>query len=61
MHASTFGGNPIAARAGIATFEMIEQEHLLARALELSDQFRTRLDSAAGSLPRDPRSAGASA
>ncbi len=25
MHAATFGGNPIAARAGIATLEMIEQ------------------------------------
>ncbi len=25
MHAATFGGNPIAARAGIAAIEMIEQ------------------------------------
>ena len=29
MHAATFGGNPIAARAGIATIEMIEDEDLL--------------------------------
>jgi acetylornithine/succinyldiaminopimelate/putrescine aminotransferase len=31
MHAATFGGNPIAARAGIATIEMIESEGLLER------------------------------
>jgi acetylornithine/N-succinyldiaminopimelate aminotransferase len=43
MHASTFGGNPIAAAAGIATLEMIEQQGLLERATQLGDQFRTRL------------------
>ena len=32
MHAATFGGNPIAARAGIATIETIEQDGLLERA-----------------------------
>lgn len=42
MHAATFGGNPIAARAGIATLEMIEQEGLLAAAGSLADVFRTR-------------------
>ena len=30
MHACTFGGNPIAARAGLASIEMIERENLLA-------------------------------
>ena len=43
MHAATFGGNPIAARAGIATLEMIEQENLLERAKKISELFRTRL------------------
>ena len=43
MHASTFGGNPIAARAGIATLETIEEDHLLEQAREISDQFRQRL------------------
>jgi predicted acetylornithine/succinylornithine family transaminase len=43
MHAATFGGNPIAARAGIATLEMIEQEGLLENARQLGDLFRTRL------------------
>jgi acetylornithine/N-succinyldiaminopimelate aminotransferase len=51
MHASTFGGNAIAARAGIATLETIEQDHLLERAMELSDQFRARLDALQAACP----------
>jgi predicted acetylornithine/succinylornithine family transaminase len=43
MHAATFGGNPIAARAGIAAIEMIESENLLENARQLSEQFRSRL------------------
>ncbi len=43
MHAATFGGNPIAARAGIATIETIEDEGLLERASELGAGFRERL------------------
>ncbi len=42
MHAATFGGNPIAARAGIATLEAIEQEGLLDNAKQLGDLFRHR-------------------
>ncbi|HEV7224232.1 MAG TPA: aspartate aminotransferase family protein [Pirellulales bacterium] len=44
MHAATFGGNPIAARAGIAALEMIEQENLLENARKISDIFRDRLE-----------------
>lgn len=47
MHAATFGGNPIAARAGIAALEMIEQENLLENARKLSDVFRSRLEALA--------------
>ncbi len=43
MHAATFGGNPIAARAGIAALEMIEQEDLLAHTRKLGELFRQRL------------------
>ena len=43
MHAATFGGNPIAARAGIATLEMIEQDGLLEHARQLGELFRRRL------------------
>jgi predicted acetylornithine/succinylornithine family transaminase len=39
MHASTFGGNPIACRAGLAAVEMIEEEGLLARAGEIACRF----------------------
>ncbi len=44
MHAATFGGNPIAARAGIAAIEMIEQEQLLEHGLAMSQLFEQRLE-----------------
>lgn len=44
MHAATFGGNPIAARAGIATLEMIEQEGLLESASTLAEVFQSRFE-----------------
>jgi acetylornithine/N-succinyldiaminopimelate aminotransferase len=57
MHAATFGGNPIAARAGVAALEMIEQENLLEHARELGDVFRERLEALRGQcdLIRDVR------
>jgi acetylornithine/succinyldiaminopimelate/putrescine aminotransferase len=51
MHAATFGGNPIAARAGIAAIETIEQEGLLERASQLGRRFRQRLQPLAEDLP----------
>lgn len=42
MHAATFGGNPIAARAGLAAVEMIEQQSLLERGKRLGELFRNR-------------------
>ena len=47
MHAATFGGNPIACRAALATIETIEADGLLERAAELggnsaSDSNRSR-------------------
>jgi acetylornithine/succinyldiaminopimelate/putrescine aminotransferase len=47
MHAATFGGNPIAARAGIATLEMIEQEGLLENAKQLGELFKQRFEALA--------------
>ena len=44
MHAATFGGNPIAARAGIAAIEMIENEGLLAHVGTAASIFRERLE-----------------
>lgn len=48
MHAATFGGNPIAARAGLAAIEMIEQENLLQQARQIGNVFRHRLDELRG-------------
>lgn len=47
MHACTFGGNPIAARAGLATIETIESEGLLEHTRLMAKQFRERLESLA--------------
>jgi len=43
MHAATFGGNPVAARAGVAAIEMIEKQDLLAAAQRLGEIFQQRL------------------
>jgi len=51
MHAATFGGNPLAARAGIATIEAIEQDGLLQRAVELGALFRHQLEPLVGTVP----------
>ncbi|QDS97976.1 aspartate aminotransferase family protein [Adhaeretor mobilis] len=51
MHAATFGGNPLAAAAGIATLETIEQDGLLERAKALSKRFQDRLSPLVDELP----------
>ena len=50
-HASTFGGNPLACAAGIATFEAIEKENLLANARDVGEHARKRLESMKASYP----------
>src|SRR5262249_14350284 len=40
----TFGGNPIACRAALATIETIEADNLLERADTLGQRFRERLE-----------------
>jgi len=42
MHAATFGGNPIAAVAGLATIETIDRDNLLEAAKRLGEIFRER-------------------
>jgi predicted acetylornithine/succinylornithine family transaminase len=51
MHAATFGGNPIAARAGIATLETIEREGLLARCKQVGERFQAKLSPLVEELP----------
>jgi len=42
-HASTYGGNPVAAASALATMEVIENEGLLAQATETGDYIQSRL------------------
>lgn len=60
MHASTFGGNPIAAAAGIAMIETIEADGLLAHAAQIGDYLQGKLRSLAEEFDfvREVRGAG---
>ncbi|MGC8639275.1 MAG: aspartate aminotransferase family protein [Isosphaeraceae bacterium] len=51
MHASTFGGNPIACRAGLAAIETIENDGLLERGLAVGERFRKQFQSLRAELP----------
>jgi predicted acetylornithine/succinylornithine family transaminase len=51
MHASTFGGNPIACRAGLATVETIEQDGLLERGRAIGERFRRHLEAVRAERP----------
>lgn len=44
MHAATFGGNPIAAAAGIAAIETIDEQNLLPEAVRIGDLFKQRME-----------------
>jgi acetylornithine/N-succinyldiaminopimelate aminotransferase len=46
-HGSTFGGNPVACAAGLATLKFIEENRLVERSAALGDYFRRRLTEAA--------------
>jgi len=55
MHASTFGGNPIACRAGLATVETIEEEGLLERAVAIGERFRGQFEALQREIPEKIR------
>jgi acetylornithine/N-succinyldiaminopimelate aminotransferase len=50
-HAATFGGNPVACRAALATIETIEADGLLARAVQIGDAFQQRLQALRARCP----------
>ncbi|MCA9096933.1 MAG: aminotransferase class III-fold pyridoxal phosphate-dependent enzyme [Planctomycetaceae bacterium] len=50
MHASTFGGNPLAMAAGIATVETIEQDNLLENVGKMSERYRQYFEKLASEL-----------
>jgi predicted acetylornithine/succinylornithine family transaminase len=60
-HAATFGGNPIACAAALATIETIEQENLLERATWIGQLFHDRFTALKEQTPlvRDVRVKGA--
>jgi len=51
-HGSTFGGNPLATAAGLATLEIIEQEHLADNATQMGNFIARGLQDALGDLPQ---------
>jgi putrescine aminotransferase len=44
LHSSTFGGNPLACRAALATLDVLVEEHLPAQVEPLGARFRARLE-----------------
>jgi acetylornithine aminotransferase len=49
-HGSTFGGNPLACRAGLTTLEIIERDQLLANAQGIGERLRTGFGAALAGL-----------
>lgn len=50
-HGSTFGGNPVACRAGIETIKIIREDNLMAHATAMGEHMRGRLMAERASLP----------
>lgn len=51
MHGTTFGGNPVACAAGIATLEEIEEKGLTAHAQKMGEVFLTHLQGLVTAFP----------
>ena len=50
-HGTTFGGNPLAMRAGVETIKIMEEEGLMANAVKVGDHLRAALVRKLGGLP----------
>ena len=50
-HGSTFGGNPLAMRAGVETIRIMEEDGLLANAVKVGDHLKAALTRELGGLP----------
>ena len=50
-HGSTFGGNPLAMRAGVETIRIMEEDGLMAHATEIGQYLKSQLQTHLGSLP----------
>lgn len=49
-HGSTFGGNPLAMRAGVETIRIMEEDGLLAHATQVGDYLKAKLQTELGSI-----------
>ena len=58
IHGSTFGGNPLASAAGIATIHAIRDGDLLARSIELGDRLRAGIETLESEQIREVRGRG---
>jgi acetylornithine/LysW-gamma-L-lysine aminotransferase len=58
VHSSTFGGNPLACAAALATLRVLEAEDLPRRAAKLGERFRAGLESIDAPVVREVRGLG---
>ena len=58
IHGSTFGGNPLACAAGIATIQAIKDEDLLAKSVALGDRLRAGIEALDSDQIREVRGRG---
>ncbi|MBE7049855.1 MAG: aspartate aminotransferase family protein [Ruminococcaceae bacterium] len=57
-HGTTFGGNPLSCRAGLATLEIIDEEKLIENASEMGDYFMNKLSESIGEYASEVRGKG---
>jgi LysW-gamma-L-lysine/LysW-L-ornithine aminotransferase len=58
VHGSTFGGNPLACAAALATLDVLEQEGLVEQAAKMGHYFQTQLKTIDSPLIREVRGLG---